>query len=74
MDVSTNLSGTLFTAALSSLGTANKQPQLALTLIEKSLSGLQTVGAAQSPSSTVPLAATPKISTKDIGTIIDIRA
>jgi hypothetical protein len=54
MDVSNNwtfqttLSGYLFTAALSSLDAANKQPQLALDLIVKSFAGLQAAGTAQS--------------------------
>jgi hypothetical protein len=50
MNVSDSLSAARFTAALSSLRAANKQPQLALELLVKSLEGLQVAGAAQSPS------------------------
>lgn len=68
MNVSSNLSGTLFITALSSLGAANKQQQLAMTLIEKTLSGLQPAGAAQSSSTPVT---SPDKST---GSIINIQA
>lgn len=47
MNVSDSLSAARFSAALSSLSTANKQPQLALDLILQSVAGLQTAGAAQ---------------------------
>lgn len=71
MNVSNNLSGALFAAALSSLGAANKQPQLAMDLIEKSLSGLQTAGAAQSPTTQIARIAPVAGAT---GQLIDIQA
>jgi len=48
MNVSESLSGAKFIAALSSLSSANKQPQLALDLIMKSLPATQVTGAALS--------------------------
>lgn len=47
MNVSNSLSVAQFSAALSSLSSANKQPQLALDLILKSLEGKTVAGAAQ---------------------------
>ena len=49
MNVANTLSGAQFIAASSSLKAANKQPQLALELILKSVAAVQTAGAAQSP-------------------------
>lgn len=60
-------------AALSSLSTANKQPQLALELILQTVSGSQVVGAAQSP----PPASTVAAPTAVAGTpdsVIDLYA
>jgi hypothetical protein len=53
MNVSNSLSAARFSAALSSLSSANKQPQLALDLILKSLEGQPSAGAAQLFQSTV---------------------
>lgn len=75
MDVANNLSGALFTAALSSLNAANKQPRLALDLIVKSSAGLQAAGTtAQSlPAGAAP-AAPQAASITGSGRIIDIHA
>lgn len=74
MNVSNSLSAARFTAALSSLGAANKQPQLALDLITQSVAGLQNAGAAQSPPETVTGTASPTIPAGYTGQLIDIRA
>lgn len=74
MNVNDSLSGARFIAALSSLGAANKQPQLALDLILKSLPASQTAGAPQSSSPPVAQTGAPLSSSGDSGSIINIFA
>jgi hypothetical protein len=53
MNVSNSLSAAQFSAALSSLSSANKQPQLALELIIQSLEGQPAAGGAQFSQGTI---------------------
>lgn len=74
MNVSDSLSGAKFIAALSSLSTANKQPQLALELIMKSLPESQVTGAALSSSPPDTQAVAPLSSSGESGSVVNIFA
>ncbi len=68
MNVSGSLSAIQYNSALSSLRSANRQPELALELLLKSVESIQSTPRAQSPQAVVQ----PSTSTSDIGQFIDI--
>lgn len=74
MNVSESLSGAKFVAALSSLSTANRQPQLALDLIMKSLPAAEVTGAALSSPPPDTQTVAPLSSSGDSGSVINIFA
>ncbi len=74
MEIGNSLSAAQFIAALSSLSNANKQPQLALDLIERSVATSQVAGAAQSSAAPGTETIAPSLSPGAVGSVIDIHA
>lgn len=69
MNISNSIVSTLYYSALSTLKTANEQPQLALSLIRDSLGGMETVATAQTPVTKVTSSLTAELQS---GRFIDI--
>ena len=72
MDVTQSLSATRFIAALSSLSNANKQPQLALKLIQHAAQTTLAAGGAQSSPQPGAAPSGPSPTPGDSGSVIDI--
>jgi hypothetical protein len=72
MNISSSLASNGNLSTMSILKAANKQPELALELLQQTMSAMVQPGAVQSPAATV--SSSPNSPLTDIGQIIDISA